>query len=137
MAHTIKRVEYFYTTVKDKPGEAYRLLATLKDLGINQVAFAAVPVGPNSTQLTIFPDDSAKLKHEAQQASMDVNGPQHAFLVQGDDEIGALIDIHKKIHDANINVYGTTGVTDGRGSFGYLIYVKEADFERAADCLGI
>ncbi len=26
MAFNIRRVDYFYTTVKDQPGEAYRLL---------------------------------------------------------------------------------------------------------------
>ena len=29
MAFTIRRVDYFYTTVKDQPGEAYSLLTLL------------------------------------------------------------------------------------------------------------
>jgi hypothetical protein len=42
----VRRVDYFSTTVKDQPGEAYQLLTTLADLGINLLAFTAVPIGP-------------------------------------------------------------------------------------------
>ena len=57
MAFRIRRVEYFTTTVHDRPGEAYKLLSQLEDLGLNLVAFTAVPVGPLHAQLTIFPED--------------------------------------------------------------------------------
>ena len=33
MAFTIRRVDYFYTTVKDQPGEAYNLLTLLEGVG--------------------------------------------------------------------------------------------------------
>jgi hypothetical protein len=137
MACTIARVDYFYTTVKDQPGEAYKLLAQLADLGINLLAFTAVPVGPISTQLTIFPEDSAHLKHEAVRVGLALDGPHPALLVQGDDDLGALAEIHLKIFEANVNVYSASGVTDGRGSFGYVIYVKPEDYERAAAALEV
>ena len=130
MPFTIQRVEYFYTTVQDKPGEAYKLLNFLESMGINQLAFSAIPIGPNSTQLAIFPEDPAKLNHEAKLAGMTLDGPHHAILIQGDDELGALAGIHHKLYGADINVYASTGVTDGKGSYGYLIYVREKDFER-------
>lgn len=44
MACSARRVEYFYTTVSDQPGEAYKLLQALADLEINLLAFTAVPV---------------------------------------------------------------------------------------------
>ena len=135
MPFTIQRVEYFFTTVKDRPGEAYKLLNMLSGMGVNQLAFSAVPVGPNSTQLAVFPEDPAKLVNEAKLAGMALNGPHHALLVRGDDELGALADIHQRLYEANINVYASSGVTDGSGSYGYLIYVKEDDFERAATTL--
>ena len=137
MAFTIQRVEYFYTTVKDRPGEAYKLLNQLSGMGINQLAFAAIPVGPNSTQLAIFPEDPGRLAHEAKLAGMHLDGPHHALLIQGDDELGALSEIHQKLYEADINVFASSGVTDGRGSYGYLIYVKEEDFDRAASTLGL
>lgn len=133
----IKKVEYFYTTVKDQPGEAYKILAELAGLGINLLAFTAVPVGPTTTQLTIFPEDPAHMKNEATKVGMTLDGPHPALLVRGDDDLGALAEIHLKIFEANVNVYSATGVTDGRGSFGYIIYVKSEDYERAAAALNI
>ena len=137
MPFTIKRVQYFYTIVRDQPGEAYELLNMLAEMGINQLAFSVIPVGPNSTQLTIFPEDPLKLIHEAELSEMNIDGPHHALLIQGDDELGALAQIHLQLHEANINVYATNGVTDGRGSYGYLVYVKEDDYERAAQTLAV
>jgi len=137
MPFRIQRVEYYYTTVQDKPGEAYKLLNMMTGVGINQLAFSAIPIGPNSTQLAIFPEDSSKFRHEAKAAGMNVDGPHHALLIQGDDELGALAGIHQKLYEADINVYSSSGVTDGRGSYGYLIYVRKEDFERAAQTLGV
>jgi len=137
MSFTIQRIQYFYTTVKDQPGEAYKLLNMLSGMGVNQLAFAAVPVGPNSTQLAIFPEDPEKLSHETKLAGMALDGPHHALLIQGDNELGALAGIHEKLFEANINVYASSGVTDGKGNYGYLIYVKKEDYEQAAKTLGI
>lgn len=137
MPSTIQRVEYFYTTVKDQPGEAYKLLNMLAGIGINQLAFSAIPIGPNSTQLAVFPEDPQKFNHEAAASGMKLDGPHHALLIQGDDQLGALAEIHHKLYEANINVFSSSGVTDGKGSFGYLIYVRDEDFERAASTLGV
>ena len=72
------------------------------------------------------------MESAAQRAGMSLDGPHPAFLVQGDDKLGALTDIHQVLYQANVNIYASSGVTDGRGTFGYLIYVRPEDFERAA-----
>lgn len=137
MPDVIRRVDYFNTTIRDRPGEGYKLLTQLAELGLNLLAFTAVPVGPTHTQLTLFPADSARMAVTAQRAGMALDGPHPAFLVQGDDELGALAEIHQILAAANVNVYASSGVTDGRGSFGYLIYVRPEDCDRAAAALGI
>jgi hypothetical protein len=137
MACSVRRVEYFTTTVADQPGEAYRFLQTLADLGISLLAFTAVPIGPLYTQLTLFPEDTGKLAREAQSASLVLHGPHPALLVQGDDELGALAELHMRLSDAQVNVYASTGVADGRGSFGYIIYVRTEEFARATEALGL
>jgi hypothetical protein len=38
---------------------------------------------------------------------------------------------------AGVDVYAYAGVTDGRGAFGYAVYVREEQFDRAALALGI
>jgi hypothetical protein len=135
MTTRIRRVEYFYTTVPDRPGEAYKLLSALADLGVNLLAFAAIPVGPGHTQLTLFPEDDLGLRDAAKKANLALDGPHAALLVQGEDDLGALAEIHEKLYAANVNVYAASGVTDGRGGLGYLIYVKPDDFDKAAETL--
>jgi hypothetical protein len=137
MACVVRRVDYFYTTVADQPGKAYQLLKTLDDLGINLLAFAAVPIGPLYTQLTLFPEDRGKLTREAQSAQLVLDGPHPALMVQGDDELGALAELHMKLARASVNVYASTGVADGKGSFGYVLYVRPEEFERASTSLGV
>jgi hypothetical protein len=58
-------------------------------------------------------------------------------LVQGDDELGALAELHMRLSDARVNVYASTGVADGRGSFGYIIYVRPEEYDRAVVSLGL
>lgn len=135
MRFKIRRVEYFYTNVEDHPGEATRLLTQLAELGINQLAFSAVPIGVDRTQLAIFPEEPAKLAEAARRANLTLDGPHHALLVQGDDTMGAFAGVHAKLSDANVNVYASHGITDGRGDFGYLIYVRPEEFDRAAGAL--
>jgi hypothetical protein len=137
MAYTIRSVEYFHATVVDQPGEAYRVLSTLADLGVNLLAFTAVPVGPDETQLTLFPSDPSKMTSEAAKAQMTLEGPHPALLLQGDDELGALAEAHERLYRAKVNVYASSGVADGRGKYGYVIYVRAEDCERAAKALGV
>ena len=137
MSTEVRRVDYFHTTVRDQPGEAYRLLDDLAGLQVNLLAFTAVPVGPSQTQLTLFPEDSAKLANEAEKSGLTLDGPHPALLVQGDDELGALSRIHEQLYEANVNVYAANGVTDGRGHFGYLIWVRPEHYELAAGTLGV
>ena len=104
--------------------------------GINILAFTAVPAGPLSTQLTVFPGDPEMLLNTAKQAGLELDGPNSALLVQGDDRLGALADVHTKLFEANVNVYASSGVADGRGGYGYVLYVKPDEYERAAAALG-
>jgi hypothetical protein len=135
MAHTVRKVEYFYCTVQDQPGESYKLLALLADEGINLLAFTAVPSGLLNTQFTLFPEDSDKLKAEAKKASLVIHGPVPALLIQGDDELGVLTEVHKKLYDFGVNVVASTAVTDGKGGFGYVIYVRTEQFDAAVTAL--
>ena len=115
MAFTVRRIDYFYITVKDSPGLGYEVLSGLAELNVNLIAITAVPFGPARTQLTVFPDDTAKMQHAAQQADIPLDGSHSALVVQGDDEVGALARIHEKLLDANVHVFASTGVSDGRG----------------------
>ena len=133
----IRRVEYFHATVKDRPGEAYSLLSQLAASGVNLLAFSAIPAGLEHTQLMLFPESVEQLLRVAATTGLVLTGPQHALLIQGDDRLGALAEIHSKLTDARVNVYSSNGVADGRGGYGYVVYVRTEDFERAARALDL
>lgn len=135
MAVTIRRATYFYTTIRDRPGEAYRLLSELAASKVNLLAFNAIPTGPDRSQLTLFPDNVEQLAIAAEKNGVVLEGPHPAILVQGDDRLGALAELHRKISDARINVFAATAVTDGKGCYGYVLYVRPEDLEAAMSAL--
>ncbi len=136
MALTVRNAEYFYIRIEDSPEKAYELLAQLASAEVSLLAFSAVPFGPDHVELTIFPDRSDTFIQLAKKLGWVAAGPQHAFLVQGDDHLGALADIQRMLLEAHVEIYASSGVTDGSGHFGYLIYFKDEDHERAARALG-
>jgi hypothetical protein len=137
MSTQIRAVEYFYTTVLEAGEDACNWLSEIAAAGVNLLAFSAAPVGPNHTQLTLFPSASDQLKVAAVRSGLMLNGPYRAFLVQGDDRLGAIADIHKKLCRAGVDVFASNGITDGSGRFGYLLYVAEHSFNKAAEALGV
>jgi hypothetical protein len=137
VAFTIRTVDYYYANVRDELGAAYRVMSQLAELGVNLLAFTAVPSGPDLAQFALFPEDPHKLLAEAHGAGLPLDGPYHALLVQGDDELGALAGVHERLVEAGVDIYASSGVTDGRGSFGYLVYVREQQFDKAARALGV
>ena len=134
---SVRTVEYFYTRVEEEPARAYDLLAKLASEEINLLAFSAIPFGPNHVELTIFPDRSQDFQRVAEKLGWKLIGPQHACLIQGDDHLGALAEIHRRLLDAGVIIYASTGVTDGEGHYGYVIYVKEEDHVAAARALSL
>jgi hypothetical protein len=137
MAFTVRRIDYFYITIPDAPEGGYEVLSQLSQQNISLVAITAVPSGPSRTQLTVFPDDTARMQSAAQQSNIPLDGPHRALVVQGDDEVGALARIHERLRDANVHVFASTGVADGRGGYGYIIYVRPEEYEVAAAALNV
>jgi len=137
MTAKIQSVDYFYMTVPDKPGAACHVLFQLAAADVNLLAFSAVPIGPENTQLVLFPESINSLARGAENAGFVLSGPNRAFLIQGDDKLGALVNIHEKLSEAGINVYASTGVSDGKGGFGYVMYVKGDQFDDATRVLDL
>ena len=78
-----------------------------------------------------------RLARAAEDADLSLTGSSRAFLIQGDNELGALVDVHQKLCDAQINVVNATGIADSKGGYGYIIYVRPEDFDQAAHELGV
>ena len=137
MAAKVRPVEYFYAIVEDKPGVAYGFLKDLASAEISLLAFNAIPLGLEKTELVLFPEETSRLDRAAEKLGLMLRGPHRAFLIQGDDELGALVEMHRKLADAKVNVLSSSGVTDGRGGYGYIVYVRGEDFDAAARTLGV
>lgn len=130
-----RRIEYYRTEVEDRAGQAYELLSQLASHDVNLLAISTVPVGPTHAQFTLFPESTDKLIKAAERLGLVLVGPHTAVLIQGDDRLGALLDTHRKLADAGINVYATSGVCGSGGHYGYVIHVRPDDIERTASAL--
>lgn len=130
-------MEYFYARVAGAPDKAYGLLGQLAEEDISLLAFSAVPYGDGHVELTLFPDESGRLVQAAGKLGWNLTGPQHAVLIQGDDQLGALADIHNCLNESRVTVYASSGVTDGSGRFGYVIYIREEDHAEAARAIAL
>ncbi len=137
MSYKVRKLNYYYAITQDKPGEAHKILSILADVGVNQLAFNTMQMGPERAQITLFPEDEFLLVNVAKKAGLNLDGPYNAILVQGTDELGALVEVHEKLNNAKINIASSTAIADGSGSDGYLIYVRPDDYDKAAEALSI
>lgn len=137
MTETIQRGHYFYAIVEDKPGVLYNLLEYFQGTGVKFMAFSAFPIGSGRSQMDFFPTNPEAFKAAAIKVGLELVGPRSAFVVQGDDTPGALVHYHKRLFDSGINIHAASGVTDGRGSFGYVIWVNPEDYDDAAKTMGL
>ena len=135
MADTIQRVDYFYTFVPDKPGEAARMLAVLREAGVNLLAFSGFPEGRRG-QLDFVPADAGAFRQASKKAGWKLTGPKRAFLLQGDDRVGAVAETLGKLAEARINVTAVDALCAGAGRYGAILWVPQRDFARAAKVLG-
>jgi hypothetical protein len=136
MADTVRGVDYFYVTVPDTPGEAQRILSALQDSGVNLLAFLGFPAGDGQSQLDFVPEDAEALRTAAEQAGVTLSEAKRAFLIQGDDRVGAVADTLAKLADADVNVTAAAAAGAGSGRYGMIVWVAAEDYDRAAHALG-
>jgi hypothetical protein len=132
MADNIQILDTYHVLVGDKPGEGRRLLEHISERGINLQTFTAFPVADGTTRLSFATDRVQKLKEAADDAGLELLGPERAFLVHGEDRIGALHQYHLILANAGVNVFASSCVIDDHGRFGFILWVNPADFDRAA-----
>ena len=137
MSARIFSVDYYYTTVVDDPGVAFELLSQLAAQGVNLLAFTAVPAGSDEVQFTVFPDEDASMELTAQRCGLVLDGPHPALLIQGIDELGVFAELHQRLVQAGVHPVSTNGLADGSGTYGYIVYLRPEQFERATAALEV
>jgi hypothetical protein len=136
MPDTVRRIEYYYVTVPDKPGEGERILSSLKEGEVNLHAYLGFPTGGGQSQVDLVPEDPASLRKAAERAGLTLSETKWAFLIQGDDRVGAVSDTAAKLAEANINITAAAATSAGSGRYGMILWVAPAEYERAAEALG-
>jgi hypothetical protein len=136
MADNARRIDYYYVTVPDTAGEGDRILSALRDSGVNLLAYLGFPLGGAQSQLDLVPEDPDSLREAAARAGITLSESKRAFLIQGDDRVGAVADTTAKLAEAKINVTAAAATGAGAGRYGMILWVAPADFERAAGALG-
>lgn len=135
MGDSVRKVDYYYVTVGNEPGEGARVLKALEDAGVNLLAFHAFPSG-GEAQLDFVPRDAGAFGKAAGQAGLELSDKKTAFLVDGDDRPGAAAELLGKLAAADINVVAMDGVCTGDGRYGALLWVAPDDVQDAAEALG-
>jgi hypothetical protein len=135
MLDIVRKLDYFALALPDRPGEGARLVAALKDNGVNLLALSGFPSGRKS-QIDLVPEDPRALRAAAKKMKLALGARKHCFVIQGDDRLGALADTLQKLAAAKINVTAIQAVTAGMGRYGAIFWVKPRDVARAAKRLG-
>ncbi len=136
MAEKTRAVEYYYATIPDEPGTGSKVLSQLQQAGVNLLACLAFPSEKGKTQVDVVPENAGALKEAAGKAGLKLTGPRKAFLVQGDDHVGAVAEVMKKLAEARINITAAAAAAAGSGRYGMILWVAQVDHAKAAKALG-
>ena len=137
MPDKIRRIDYYYVTVPDKPGEGSRVLMALRKAGINLLGVSAFPHGARKSQLDLIPEDNFAFTRAAKAAGLKLSKKKSGFLIQGEDRLGAIAEITSKLAEAKINTTSVQAFCAGAGRCGGMLWVKPADLRKAAKILGV
>ena len=136
MGDIIRRVEYFKMQTPNKPGEGARVLSTLRAARVNLLAFSGFPRG-RGAQMDFIPEDPVVFKNVAKRAGLKLSSSKRGFLVQGEDRVGAIVNLMARLAQARINVTAIDAVSAGKGRYGAIFWVKPQDVAKAAKVLGV
>ncbi|PYS97307.1 MAG: hypothetical protein DMF50_00970 [Acidobacteria bacterium] len=136
MSDKVRRVDYYYVVVPDKPGEGARITARLKESGVNLLSLTAFPIEGGKSQIDFVPESPDAFVKAAKAAGLSLSPKKQALFIQGSDRAGAMGEIFKKLADAKVNVHSTNAACASGGGFGCILWVKPQDFAAAAKALG-
>lgn len=137
MPDEIKRVNYYYVSVPNKPGEGARVLAALQGTGVNLLGVSGFPQGARKSQVDLIPENDDVFVKAAKAAKLDVSRKKSGFLIQGEDHPGAVADVVGRLAESGINVTSVQVFCAGAGRYGGMLWVDSQDVRKAAKALGV
>ena len=135
MADKVRKVRYCNITVAHRAGRGAKVLSAIKDAGIDLLAYSGFPVKGGKAQIDFVVDRMPRLNTLAKRGGWRLSKPKRAFLVQGDDRLGAVHRHVQRLADQKINITAAQGVSAGKGRYGMILWVKGRDYNRAAKAL--
>ena len=130
----IRKVAYFSMQVPNRPGAGAAMLKSIAEGGQNLLAFTGFPSG-GGAQVDFVPVKPAEFARGAKKHGVKLSKRKTAFLVQGEDRVGALVRILEALAKAKINMVAMDAVTAGSRRFGAIFWVKPKDVARASRLL--
>jgi uncharacterized protein len=130
----IRKVVYFSMKVPNRPGVGVAMLKAIAKDGQNLLAFTGFP-NAGKAQVDFVPARPTRFAQAARKAGIKLGPRKTAFLVQGQDRVGALTRILETLAQARINMTAMDAVTAGSGRFGAIFWVRPKDVGRASRLL--
>ncbi len=134
MAQTLRKVGYFSVVTPNTAGQGSRILAALRDAGVNLLAYKGFPSG-GKAQLDFVPVNPARFRAVARRMKLRISPKKIGFLLQGDDKVGALTAILAKLAKARVSITALDAVVAGKGRFGAMFWVKPKNVAKTAKLL--
>jgi hypothetical protein len=135
MADRVKKINYAYVTLPNRPGRGAKILSELKQAGVNLLACSGFPARAGKAQLDFAVEKPAISRKLAKKHGWPISKVKKAFLIQGADEVGAVHRHVQKLAAGRISVTAATAVSAGQGRYGMVLWVKPKDYNRAAKLL--
>ena len=134
MADSVRKVQYGYVTVPNRPGQGARMLLELKNQGVDLQAYSGFP-GKKGSQIDLVTQDMRGLRRVARQNGWTLSKVKKGVLIHGADRMGAVHRHMAKLADKKINVVAADAVSAGKGRYGMILWVRPKDYARAARAL--
>ena len=135
MAYRTLKVNYCKMTILSRAGQGEKILAALAEAGINLLAFTGFPAGGGKSQVDFVSDAMPAIRRLAKKEGWRLSDTKNAFLVQGNDEVGVVHKVLKRLADEKINVVAVDAVAAGAGRFGMILWVRPKDYRAATRAL--
>ncbi len=132
MASRVSQVTAVTLRIEDRVGALAEILELLREAGLNMVAIASQR--RTGTALMVIPSDLEAVRRLAAEHGLLLSMRQ-VFLVEGDDGVGVLCDITRRIADAGVNIEDVAALS-AADKYAAVFTFADADLEAASKALG-
>ena len=136
MADRVTKVTYCHLDVPSRSGQGAQVLGALAEAGVDLQAFSGFPKGAGKAQVDLVTSDLARVRRVAAHNGWRLSATKRAFLIQGDDRVGAVASHVRKLAERRINITAADAVSSGKARWAMILWVKPKDYAKAAKALG-